>query len=418
MRGRVDSVKWHPFAILMIAMLVCMALAAPAAARRYTGIVVDYETGAVLYEHNADAQVYPASLTKMMTLYLTFEALSAGRLSMDTLLTVSRNAAGKPPTKLGLAAGSTIRVKDAILSLITKSANDMATVLAEALASSEVAFAREMTRKAAELGMVATEFRNANGLPNPHQKTTARDMANLGIALIRDFPDYYPLFATEKFTYDGVTYTSTNKLLRRYPGVDGIKTGYIAASGFNLVTSTVRDGRRLVAVVIGGRTAARRDTQMQKNLQLGFSRAAALEQEGQLVRANLPPSRPTVSVASAAEDGAGESPLSGVSVELISSANAAEPIEIAASPLVPSGDYGVQVGAFGSRNRAETGARLAVAAAPDMLRNRPLSIEEVTLKRSSLYRARLLSFSHSEATETCRRLKEKDVDCLVVRAAN
>lgn len=400
---------WGRFALLVVATLLMASFTAPAAAKRvYTGIVVDQATGQTLYAHKADQTVHPASLTKMMTLYMLFEAVKQGRLTMDSALKVSRNAAGKPASKLGVRRGSTIRVEDAALALIVKSANDVATVVAEALAPNEVVFARRMTARARKLGLVSTSFRNANGLPNRHQVTTARDMANLAIALQRDFPDLFPLFATRTFTWKGRKYGSTNNLLGRTRGVDGIKTGYINASGFNLVTTVERDGRRLVAVVIGGRTAARRDRQMQKLISLGFRRAADQERQGALaVAADLPPARP----------GSGEtsSMLASLrSINLISEANAAAPAETPVA--VPEGDHGIQVGAFGSTKRANRAIRQAVAAAPDLLRNHPIDLNRVSTRKGSLYRARLLSFSEGDARAACRSLKAKRMDCMVLRS--
>lgn len=227
-------------------------------------IVVDAKTGKVLYASNADTKAFPASLTKMMTLYLVFEALESRRISLDTRITVSKYAASQPPSKLGVPAGRTITVKDAALSLITRSANDMATALGEHLAGTESAFAVRMTARARSLGMRNTTFKNANGLPNSGQITTARDMSLLGRALQDRFPVYFRYFKTTSFTYNGAKIGNHNRLLGRVNGVDGIKTGYIRASGFNLVTSVNLPDRRLVAVVLGGSSGASRDARMQK----------------------------------------------------------------------------------------------------------------------------------------------------------
>ena len=245
----------------------------PAEARRYASIVIDSQTGRVLHADNPDRRAYPASLTKVMTLYMVFEALDIGKLKMNQELPVSRRAAGMPPSKLGLRQGSTIRVKDAIMALITKSANDVATVVAEALGGTEINFAKMMTAKAKSLGMKNTTFRNASGLPNKHQLSTARDMARLAQSLMRHFPRYYDLFSTRSFKYKGRNYRNHNKLLRTYQGTDGIKTGYTRASGYNLVASAVRNDRRIIAVVFGGKTGRSRDKHMAKLLNRGFARA-------------------------------------------------------------------------------------------------------------------------------------------------
>jgi D-alanyl-D-alanine carboxypeptidase len=229
---------------------------------RYADIVIDANTGTVLHASNADSLRHPASLTKIMTLYMLFERLEAGKLKLDSELDVSAHAAAQSPTKLGLRAGDTITVEHAIKGIVTRSANDAAVVIAESLADSEEDFARMMTRKAAALGMSRTVYRNASGLPNPDQVTTARDQATLGRAIQERFPRYYPFFSTRVFLYQGHAIGNHNRLLGKVEGVDGIKTGYINASGFNIVTSVHRDNRYLVAAVFGGSSAGSRDARM------------------------------------------------------------------------------------------------------------------------------------------------------------
>ncbi len=250
----------------MVGMVTTLAFAAPAAAAQYAGIVVDAKTGKVLYSEDADELRYPASLTKMMTLYLTFEALEAGKIRLNTRVPFSKNAASEPPTKLGVGAGRSITVEQAILGLITRSANDAATALGELLGGSEERFTRIMTQKAKALGMTRTVYRNASGLPNTAQVTTARDQARLGIALRQHFPQYYHYFSTTSFRMGKQVIRGHNRLLGTVRGVDGIKTGYTRASGYNLVTSAVTDGRSVVGVVMGGRSGASRDKQMRKLL--------------------------------------------------------------------------------------------------------------------------------------------------------
>ncbi|MEP1934877.1 MAG: D-alanyl-D-alanine carboxypeptidase [Roseibium sp.] len=250
--------------VLALGALLFSAPVTANANSKYAGIVVDAKTGKTLYASSADAYRYPASLTKIMTLYIVFEEMEAGRLSLNSRLKVSKYASGRPPSKLGLKAGSTIKVKDAILALVTKSANDVATTVAENIGGSEKKFAERMTQTARQLGMKKTTFRNAHGLPNSGQRTTARDMATLGRAIQERFPKEYGYFKTRVYSYKGRRYGNHNKLLGRVKGVDGIKTGYIRASGFNLVTSVKRNGRHIVAVVMGGRTGARRNAHMTK----------------------------------------------------------------------------------------------------------------------------------------------------------
>ncbi len=230
---------------------------------RHAAIVADANNGAVLHADQADELRYPASLTKIMTLYLAFEAIEQGRATYATRIKISQEAASQPPTKLDLDPGETIALIDAMKALITKSANDAAVAIAEHFGGTESRFAGMMTDKARLFGMSRTTFRNASGLPNPGQVTTARDMLKLALRLQDDFPRHYHLFSIRSFTYDGSTYRNHNTLLHRFQGTDGIKTGYTRASGFNLVSSVRRGGRHVIGVVLGGRTASRRDDAMQ-----------------------------------------------------------------------------------------------------------------------------------------------------------
>ncbi|MCB1556154.1 MAG: D-alanyl-D-alanine carboxypeptidase, partial [Alphaproteobacteria bacterium] len=237
---------------------------------RYASIVMDADTGMILSERYADKQVHPASLAKMMTLVLTFDAIAQGRLALNDRIVISRHAASMVPSKLDLAPGETIRVEDAIYALVTKSANDVAVALAEAIGGTETRFARQMTARAWAIGMNNTRFRNASGLHDRYQVTTARDMAKLARYILNEYPDYYPYFGTRHFSYQGKDYENHNRLLGRYTGMDGSKTGYIQASGFNLVASARRDGHRIVGVVFGGRTAKSRNAHMVALLDNGF----------------------------------------------------------------------------------------------------------------------------------------------------
>lgn len=239
---------------------------------KYASIVIEADTGYVLHESRADKQLHPASLTKMMTLYLTFDAIKAGKLKKNQRIYISANAAREPPSKLGLKVGSTIKVEDAILALVTKSANDVATALGEAIGGSEARFARMMTAKARQLGMDKTTFKNAHGLHHRYQVSTARDMARLSQALIRHHPEEYKYFSTNTFYYQGKAYNNHNHLMASYNGMDGIKTGYISAAGFNLAASAERNGTRLIGVVFGGRSSRTRNAHMKKLLDNAFSK--------------------------------------------------------------------------------------------------------------------------------------------------
>lgn len=240
----------------------------------YASIVVDGNTGAVMQATNADSARHPASLTKMMTLYLLFERLEAGKIKLNSELPVSAHAAAQAPSKLGLKPGDTIKVETAIEAIVTKSANDVAVSIGEALGGDEVSFSKLMNAKARALGMTHTTYRNASGLPDDEQVTTARDQALLGRALQDRFPRYFHYFSTRSFTYEGRTVRGHNRLLGSVDGVDGIKTGYIHASGFNIVTSVNRDHRHIVAVVFGGATARARDAQVRSLIASTINKAS------------------------------------------------------------------------------------------------------------------------------------------------
>lgn len=270
MRNIVKSVSALARAVLKtcVAIGVASSLVSTAEAKskgynpKFAAIVIDANTGKTLYSQDADAPRYPASLTKMMTLYLVFEALSSGKIDKSTLVPITQRAASMAPTKLGAAPGTSITIETAILGLVTKSANDAACATGEFLGGSEDRFAQMMTAKARQLGMRNTTFRNASGLPNPGQVTTAHDMAILGMALREHFPKYYGYFSTRSFQYGRSRLANHNKLLGRVAGVDGIKTGYTAKSGYNLVSSVSMDGKKLITVVLGGTSGGSRDAQV------------------------------------------------------------------------------------------------------------------------------------------------------------
>ncbi len=385
---------------------------------RYASIVIDYDTGRVLHETNADTRNYPASLVKMMTLYLAFEALDRGNLKLDQRLKVSRRAAGMPASKLGLKRGERITVKNAILALVTKSANDAAVVVAEALAGKETKFARLMTAKARELGMKRTSFRNASGLPNRRQMSTARDMATLARALIRDFPKKYAYFSTKQFVYKGRKYRNHNRLLKTYSGADGIKTGYIRASGFNLAASVKRNGRRLIAVVFGGKTPRSRDRHMAKLLDRGFAKLASI---GPDKIPAPPPRKPAFALAAnfaPSQDAAPAKPAPSrkATARRKPSAPKAPVVEIGSSETaVPDPSWGIQVGAYYRYKPAKKAAVGAAERLPELLENTRLTITHVQGQRGRIYRARLIGLTEAKARAACRRLTKRKLDCLVVR---
>jgi D-alanyl-D-alanine carboxypeptidase (penicillin-binding protein 5/6) len=238
---------------------------------KYAAFVADADTGEILYSRQADTQRFPASITKVMTLYMVFEQLAAGNLALDDRIVISRNAASQRPSKLGLKPGESLTVDQAIRSLATKSANDISVALAEHVAGSSEAFSRLMTLRAKQLGMTNSRFVNPNGLPDARQVTTARDIFILSQATIRHFPQYYPYFGQQQFVFGNQVLPNHNHLLRTMPGVDGIKTGFTNAAGFTLAASAVRDGRRLIAVVLGGPSRVARDSNVESLLLAGFA---------------------------------------------------------------------------------------------------------------------------------------------------
>lgn len=394
--------------IATLALLLVGAVFAPAQAKglakrpKEAAIVIDAQTGEVLFAQGADVSAYPASLTKIMTLYLAFEALEKGKLRAEQLLPVSRRAAGMAPSKLGLRAGQTIRVKDAVMGLVTKSANDAAVVVAEAIGGSEAEFAQMMTEKAQALGMGRTTFTNASGLPNARQVTTARDMAILALALQKRFPQYYPLFSARDFEFDGLTHRNHNNLLGLYDGTDGIKTGFINASGFNLVASVKRDGRRLIGVVFGGPTARARDIRMMRLLDAAFETPAT--GRGPDVRvaglsvdevAEVPPRR------TARADSA-----KGKVKTASKSASAAE------SESADKTVWAIQVGAFSRKSAAQAAAEKALNKAKSILDSVTIAVVGPSSRKDKLYRARLVGLSEEEARKACRVLKKQRMHCM------
>ncbi|MDO9384417.1 MAG: D-alanyl-D-alanine carboxypeptidase [Hyphomicrobiaceae bacterium] len=263
------------------------------AADKQASFVIDGNTGAVLHAQQENEPRYPASLTKMMTIYMAFEEMKAGRMSEDTMLTISVNAASMAPSKLGLDVGERISLGNAIKAVVTKSANDIACAIAEAISGSEAEFARRMTKRARDIGMASTTFRNASGLPDPRQLTTARDMVTLGLRLRDDFPDRFSVFQLRSFSYGGKTYRNHNTLMNGFGGMDGIKTGYTRASGFNLVSSVQRDGKYVVGSVFGGASAGVRNAHMRVVLfrALGNASTEKTRKSGPVLIARSKPAR-------------------------------------------------------------------------------------------------------------------------------
>ncbi|WP_343564946.1 D-alanyl-D-alanine carboxypeptidase family protein [Kiloniella sp. b19] len=382
---------------------------------KYAAIVVDADTGDVLFSRNADTRNYPASLTKMMTLYMAFEAIENGKLKLNQRLKVSRRAEGMAPSKLGLRRGQTIKAEDVILALVTKSANDAAVVMAEALGGTEIKFAQMMTKRARQLGMKRTTFKNASGLPNRGQLSTARDMSKLGKALMRDFPQYYSYFSTTRFTYNKRKYKNHNKLLSSYKGTDGIKTGYTRASGFNLVASVERNGRRLIGVVFGGRTGKSRDRHMKEILTKSFKRLPEIRSAA--AKPPLPKRNPVrqsettqIAVVTAPVTPTPR-PASAIADTAIQTANLGT---AAVLPKAPTGQWGIQVGAFNDFEKAQSIAKTALESLGERASFASTNVEPYAQQNKRIYRARIVGMNESYAREACQSLRAENITCLPV----
>jgi D-alanyl-D-alanine carboxypeptidase len=435
---------------------------------RYAAIVVDAASGEVLFARRADSPRYPASVTKVMTLYLTFEALAEGRATLDDTITVSPRAASQPPSKLGLAAGRTIKLDDAMRATAVRSANDMAVAIAEHIGGSEARFTAMMTLKAQELGMTQTRYVNANGLPDSRQLTSARDLAILSRAVMRDYPQYYHYFGLHDWAYEGRDFRNTNGLLASGQGYDGIKTGFTNASGYNLAASAVRDGRRLITIVLGGRSSASRNAHLAQLMDTGFeverrraggetiqiaqtffeqrgfgvssepagpvAYASAGEEETGVgstevrytaARATTPPPphvTPAPSERAAAERPAARPPANltaslngGASPTTASAPAPRRPAAAPATPRAPArqpaGRWAVQVGAF----RDEAVARNWLTEVNRRFRSQFASAERNVITAGDWYRSRFTGLTQEAATAACEALSERRVTCMVVR---
>ena len=379
------SVRPSVSVMASLALLLSLILSVSPVAAKYASLVMDAETGRILHQTNADTRNYPASLTKMMTLYMAFDALDSGVWTLDKRLKVSRRAASQPALRLGLEPGRSITVKQAILGLVTRSANDVATVIAENITGSERSFALHMTAKARKLGMRRTTFRNASGLPHRGQMSTARDMARLARALIRKHARYYYFFSTQRFRFGGQAHDNHNELLHTYEGTDGIKTGYIRASGYNLVASVKRKGQRLIGVVFGGNSSKHRDRHMKFLLDKGFQSL-------------------------------GRKMMSQYKSSTASTATTVPTPKRTLRRSSQSGNWGIQVGAFARYDQAHKAARAAVDLVPRILRDGRIKV--VALKKRSgrtLHRARIYGISKRQAFLVCSYLKKRKKHCMEMR---
>lgn len=414
--------------VFIIFFFLLATLAGPAAAK-YAAIVMDARTGQVLYAANPDTRHYPASLTKVMTLFLVFDALKAGKLRMDDRITVTARAAQQPASRLGLETGQTIKVGDAVLALIIKSANDAATAVGEHLGGSEREFAVMMNAKAKALGLHDTNFRNASGLPHRQQLTTARDFAKLVRALQVQHPEYYKLFSTRSFTFAGRRHDNHNRLLDRYEGADGVKTGYIRASGFNLASSATRAGHRLIGVVMGTSSPQARDLHMMGLLERGFEKVT----EGRYIaydydrNIQADPSKHPASAAKKVEraKGAGGQvrlarltpPKRPSELSRTTGEGSAYQPELPAAPEAKPLDWQIQVGAFSRHAPAHLSATRAMRRLPSLLAHAQINVVASREDGKSIFRARLGGLDADRAERACELLKAKKMDCKTVPPA-
>ncbi|HUS54788.1 MAG TPA: serine hydrolase [Thermohalobaculum sp.] len=425
---------------VLVAVLLLSASGGRAIAAQYSAIVMDMRDGTVLYESNADRRQAPASLTKMMTLYLAFEAVENGQIKLDQKVRVSRHAASQPASKLYLKAGQKVSIRSLIRASAIKSANDAAVALAEAIGGSEKAFAGLMTAKARQLGMANTTFKNANGLTSRGHLSTARDMATLGRHLFFDFPQYYNIFSRKTGRAAGKQVWTTNRLLSSYRGADGIKTGYTNAAGYNLVASAHRGDKRIVAALFGGKSSRSRNAQMVKLLNNGFARAgtrvAMVAPRGQqpvVARAPLPPAKPgapatrleilaqvlsSEAVAATPPSNSLMAPLYAVVPQARAERDRA-PIRTVAvrggnqMPIpVPRPSWAVQLGEFQNRAIAVARVREVSRGNVETLASAAPVIDEIRSRQgNSLYRVRFVGLAPDDADRACQRMKALGQGC-------
>ncbi len=409
---------------------------------KFAAIVEEADTGRILYERMSTEQRYPASLTKMMTLYLLFDALQKGQLSLSTQMTASAYACSQDPTRLGLRPGDQVSAEDAIKAVIVRSANDVAVMIGEHLGGNEYQFAARMTAKAREMGMTQTTFANASGLPDESQKSTASDLAVLSRHLISDFPQFYPYFRSQSFVWNGRSFEGHNNLMKFFDGADGLKTGYTRMSGFNLASSATRQGKRLVAVVMGGRSARDRDIQTAELLEgefgkLGLGRPApvimamsplvldeeeaAASEAGERATEFRPQPTPAIVPVQTAQAQPGPvtstSPpvyasLSGVRETGQGDTSADQQTRRDQQPA--HGQWGIQVGAHLSRDKAEAQLRQVQQQARDLIGKAKGAIVELDVRGETFYRVRFGAFTPAKAESLCDQLQRRGTSCLVV----
>ena len=475
MKNGAQNPAFLAFLLFFAVFVMASTPSATLAAKKHASLVIDANSGKVLHADNISDMRYPASLTKLMTLYMTFDALRTGRLKMGTVLKASKKAAKMPSTNLRMKPGDRITVRDAIKALVVRSANDVSVILAEKLGGSEYKFAKRMTATARRLGMKNTTFKNASGLPHRQQKTTARDLAVLALALRRHYPQYYHFFRTQSFKYKKKLYKSHNKAMGRISGADGLKTGYIRASGFNLITSARRGGKSLVAIVLGGESSKARDNRMVNLVERTFARMNLQNNRRQFVLQNdpVPRAKPqelaalakklttktaesapkTYVVAESVQESKRTKPEQYVRFDFSGSSKAEQntqfnppaassvydremaaykkmrgqfmpvsynPVSAQSSYQVkPSRDWGIQVGAYEEQREALVAASNAASMVPSLLSEARIYTGDTQPSEGRLlHRARLADMNEVQARKACAILSSLSAPCFVFRQPN
>lgn len=408
------------FALTIGFVLLLCSPALSAERQRYASIVVVEATGEVLHARHAEKLRHPASLAKVMTLYLLFDAIERGDIGMDDRLRVSTKAAKTKPSKLGLKANTTISVENAIRALVTKSANDVAVVIAERLSGGEAKFAGKMTRTAQVLGMRRTRFANSSGLPDKRQVSTAKDMAILAAAIRKDFPDMYRYFSLTKFVFNGKTYGNHNSLIGKVSGVDGLKTGYTNGAGYNVAVTAEREGVRIIAVVFGGATASQRDTHAKDLLEAAYKQ---LEKRGQLLATTTPispvPDLQQMAVQAPAglskQIDQGSAAKRGVRIII----EGQEPVDAdTKTPIKAANQWLIQVGAYSKRSQAEARLNAVSQLLLPTLKTASALVETSTRGDKILFRARFKGLKQQAAINACLILTNRGEPCFPLAAAN
>jgi len=398
---------------LALFFLVFMMLQSLPASARYAAIVLDADTGRVIHETEAAQRWYPASLTKVMTLYMTFAALESGKLRLNDTLSVSQHASLQPSSKLGLRRGQNISVENAIMAVTTRSANDAAVVLAETLGGSESQFASLMTQQAHQLGMSSSSFQNASGLPDEGQISSARDLAILSSALIRDFPQYYPYFSATEFHYKGRVLPNTNRILKSYPDADGLKTGFTCGSGYNLIASAKRNGHRLIGVLLGAHSSAERFEQMGNLLDLGFEKSG----------------NPGIHISQLRDDSYSPPPFqlssnrcAGSAMQMGADTGLAQHEAIQIKPREKhrhiarnnDTDWSVMLGADSRKINADANLRQARIVLGPLAKTGQPQIVKRKIKGSAVWRTQWTGLQQDDAKSFCKRLRLKNHECTVL----